>query len=53
MRLPFTLRGTLNSPQFALAGTPQLIMPQGSGQAPQLPTTMPSIQDLEKLIPGL
>jgi hypothetical protein len=53
MRVPFTLSGTLSSPQFALAGTPQLITAQVSGQALQLPATMPSVQDLENLIPGL
>jgi uncharacterized protein involved in outer membrane biogenesis len=52
--VPFTLRGTLSSPQFALAGTPQLIASPSSGQAAQLlPTTAPAVQDLMKLIPGL
>jgi hypothetical protein len=51
--VPFTLRGTLDHPQFALAGTPQLIASPISGQAAQLlPTTTPTVQDLMKLIPG-
>ena len=54
VRVPFTLRGTLDSPQFAAAGTPQLITAQGSSQAVQLPANIPSsVQDLVKLIPGL
>ena len=52
--VPFTLSGTLDSPQFAMAGTPQLIGGPSSGQAAQLlPTTTPTVQDLMKLIPGL
>jgi hypothetical protein len=51
--VPFTLRGTLDRPQFAMAGTPQLITSPNAGQAAQLlPTTTPSVQDLMKLIPG-
>jgi hypothetical protein len=52
VRVPFTLRGTLNSPQFALAGTPQLITAQGSNQALPLPAIPPSIQSIVNLIPG-
>jgi AsmA-like C-terminal region len=51
--VPFALRGTLENPQFAVAGTPQLIPAPGSGLATQLPTQLPTVQDLEKLIPGL
>jgi hypothetical protein len=51
--VPFTLRGTLNSPQFALAGTPRLITAQGSAQALPLPGMPPSVQNLVNLIPGL
>ena len=52
--VPFTLSGTLDNPQFAMAGTPQLIGGPSSGQAAQLlPTTTPTVQDLMKLIPGL
>ena len=53
MRMPFTLRGTVSHPQFALAGAPQLMTSQGSSPAVQLPGNSPTIQDLEKLIPGL
>jgi hypothetical protein len=53
VRVPFTLRGTIDNPQFAVAGTPQLIPAPGSGLATQLPTQLPTVQDLEKLIPGL
>lgn len=49
----FTLRGTLGSPQFALTGTPQLLTTLSSGQALQLPTTTPSVQNLVNLISGL
>jgi len=53
MRVPFTLRGTLGHPQFALAGTPQLLTTQSSGQAAQLPATTPSVHDLLNLVSGL
>lgn len=48
--VPFTLRGTLDTPRFALAGTPQLVTSRSSSQSPQLPS---EVQDLMKLIPGL
>ena len=51
--VPFTLRGTFDNPKFAVSGTPQLVAPQGSSQAVQLPAQAPSIQDLIKLIPGI
>lgn len=50
---PFTLRGTLEDPQFALSGTPQIITGGGTSRAAQLPTNVPSIQDLMNLIPGI
>jgi hypothetical protein len=50
---PFTLRGTLEDPQFALSGTPQLITGGDTSQAAQLPANVPSIQDLVNLIPGI
>jgi hypothetical protein len=50
---PFTLRGTLDNPQFALSGTPQLITGGSTSQAAQLPANVPSIQDLVNLIPGI
>jgi hypothetical protein len=52
--VPFTLRGTLGNPQFAMSGTPQLIPnPSALQQAQLLPATSPTIQDVLKLIPGL
>lgn len=51
--VPFTLRGTLGSPKFALAGTPQLVAPLSVGQGLQLPAHTPTVQDLVNLIPGL
>jgi hypothetical protein len=53
LSVPFTLRGTLDNPQFALNGTPQLITGQGSSPTAQLPAAIPSIQNLENLIPGI
>jgi hypothetical protein len=51
--VPFTLRGTLDHPQFALAGTPQLVPIQSPGQAVEPPAKTPSVQDLINQIPGL
>jgi hypothetical protein len=52
--VPFTLRGTIGNPQFALAGTPQVIAnPNAIQQTQLLPATSPAIQDVLKLIPGL
>jgi len=53
LRVPFTLGGTVDDPQFALSGTPQLITGQGGTQAAKLPAAPPSIQDLVNLIPGI
>jgi uncharacterized protein involved in outer membrane biogenesis len=49
---PFSLRGTLDRPQFALTGKPQLVTSQSSVQAVQQPAQTPSVQDLINLIPG-
>jgi hypothetical protein len=51
--VPFTLRGTLDHPQFALAGTPQLVPIQSTGHAVQQPAKTPSLQNLINQIPGL
>jgi hypothetical protein len=53
LRVPFTLRGTVGSPLFALNGTPQLITGESATQALQLPSAPPGIQDLINLIPGI
>jgi len=53
LSVPFTLSGTLDNPQFALNGTPQLITGQGSSSTAQLPAAIPSIQNLVNLIPGI
>lgn len=44
VRVPFRVGGTLDDPQFSLAGTPQLLNDQSS---------QPALQDLLQLIPGL
>jgi len=49
--MPFSLRGTLDHPQFTLAGTPQLLGTPGTGSTTQPPPALPTLQDLEKLIP--
>ena len=51
VRAPFVLRGTLDNPQFSLAGTPQLLHASSALQA--LPQTQSQLQNLLKLIPGL
>ena len=51
VRAPFVLRGTLDNPQFSLAGTPQLLNAPSALQG--LPQTQSQLQDLLKLIPGL
>ena len=51
VRVPFVLRGTLDNPQFSLAGTPQLLNASSALQA--LPQTPSALQDLLKQIPGL
>ncbi len=51
VRVPFVLRGTLDNPQFSLAGTPRLLNASSALQA--LPQTDSQMQDLLKLIPGL
>ena len=53
LSVPFTLRGTLDTPQFALNGTPRLVNGGGTTQALQLPAAPPAIQDLINLIPGI
>jgi hypothetical protein len=53
LRVPFTLRGTVGNPLFALNGTPQLVNGGGTTQALQLPSAPPGIQDLINLIPGI
>jgi len=54
VQVPFTLRGTLSNPQFALAGTPQPLMAQSRPQGPQQsPKQQPLAQDLLQLIQGL
>jgi hypothetical protein len=54
VRVPFTLRGTFGSPQFALAGTPQILHAGNPVQiAPQQPALPSAAQGLLKLIPGL
>jgi uncharacterized protein involved in outer membrane biogenesis len=51
VRVPFSLRGTIDDPKFSLAGTPQLIRDQSP---PQQPLQQPSLpftpQDLFKLL---
>jgi hypothetical protein len=54
VRVPFTLHGTFDRPQFALAGTPQLVTAAGAApvvQIPTLPPLPPEAQELLKLIP--
>jgi uncharacterized protein involved in outer membrane biogenesis len=52
VQVPFTLRGTLEGPQFALAGTPQLLTAANQGSQPQA-AAAPAVQNLLQLIPGL
>jgi hypothetical protein len=51
VRARFVLRGTLDNPQFSLAGTPQLLNASSALQA--LPQTSSQLQDILKQIPGL
>lgn len=50
VKVPFSLRGTLDNPQFALGGTPQVVTT--SGAQPSGPA-FPSVRKLLKSIPGL
>lgn len=53
VRVPFTLNGTFDHPQFALAGTPQFVTAGGSTPQLQAQPLPPAVQQLLKLIPGL
>jgi hypothetical protein len=53
VRLPFTLNGTFDHPQFALSGTPQFVTGGGSSPPLQAPPLPAPVQELLKLIPGL
>ncbi len=52
VRVPFSLRGTVDDPKFSLAGTPQLIRDQSTPQQPlakpQQPALLSTPQDLFK-----
>lgn len=53
VRVPFTLNGTFEHPQFALAGTPQFVTAGGSTPQLQAQPLPAPVQQLLKLIPGL
>jgi hypothetical protein len=53
VRVPFSLSGTLDNPQFATAGIAQLITTNIPAQVIQQQTQDPTVQSLLKLIPGL
>ena len=53
VQIPFSLRGTLDNPQFTTAGIAQLITNNIPSQVIQQQTQSPAIQSLLKLIPGL
>lgn len=52
VRIPFALHGTFENPQFALAGTPQLVR-TASAAPPRPAVRLPSVRDIINLIPGL
>ncbi len=53
VQVPFSLRGTIDNPQFATAGLAQLITNNIPAQVIQQQTGNPAVQSLLKLIPGL
>lgn len=48
--VPFSLKGTFQNPQFAVAGTPTLVESQGATKSPVIPS---SLQNLLQQIPHL
>jgi hypothetical protein len=53
VQIPFSLRGTMDNPQFTTAGLAQLITNNIPSQVIQQQTQNPTVQSLLKLIPGL
>ena len=53
MSVPFTLHGTLDHPQFALAGSSQMLTSAASSVATQQQVQSPVAKQLLQLIPGL